>query len=185
MTMYMISESFDKKGRNIFKCIGVTDADSKKHTLWFFDHQKGREYVKNSFGVTHYMWEPLDPHKMPIADYPCSGVPGGVFSKRAVDVLRDRLSVHGDLHPLQMESGESYYLFDCWADIDCNGFVASSAIDGGVIKSIAFSSTTILPDLFMIKGSPYTVVDESFKELVESNGLTGMVFSPVEIIFSD
>ncbi len=181
MTRYVITGAYDEKGTNLFKSISVTDADRKKHMSWFFDHQKGREYVKKSFGVTHYRWSPFDPSNMPIADCP----DWVAFSQRAIDVLRERLAPYGDLHPLIMESGEDYYFFDCWADIACNGFVASSAIDGGVIISITFSSGTILPDLFMIKGSPYPVVDESFKELVESSGLTGMVFSPVEIIFAD
>ncbi len=179
MTKYVITGAYDEKGTNQFKSISVTDEDRKKHISWFFDHQKGREYAKSTFGITHYMWEPLDPPEMPFADCP----DWVAFSQRAIDVLRERLTPYGDLHPLIMESGEDYYFFDCWADITCNRFVASSPFDGGVIKSITLSSGTILPDLFMIEGSPYPVVDESFKQLVESAGLTGMVFSPVEIVF--
>ncbi len=54
MTMYAISEVFDKNGDNLFKSITVTDADRKKHVSWCLDHQKGREYVRSSFGVTHF-----------------------------------------------------------------------------------------------------------------------------------
>ncbi len=185
MTRYVITNAFDKKGMSLFKTIAVADADRKRHITWCLDHQKGREYVKNSFGITQYMWEPLDPPGLPIADHPCSGFPGGAFSKQGVDVLGERLNAHGDLHPLKMDDESEYYLFDCWSFVICKSFTSSGACNGGVIKSIVVQQGTELPDVFMIKKSPWLIVDEVFKELAESNNLTGMVFSPVEIIFSD
>ncbi len=122
---------------------------------------------------------------MPIADYPSSGFPSGVFSKRAIDLLRDRLLAQGDLHPLKMGDGTDYSLFDCWTRITSSSFVSSGVCDGGIIKSMTVPAGTELPDLFMLNKSARLIVDEAFKELVESADLTGMVFSPVEIIYSD
>ncbi len=185
MTMHAVNNVFDKKGTNLFRSVCVTDADRKKYISWLFEHQKGREHAKNSFGITHYQWDPTDPVDIPIADHPCSGTPAGVFSKRAIDALHDQLTTHGDLHSLKMDDCEGYYLFDCWSFVACNDFVSSGACDGGVIKKITVSSAITLPCVFMLENAPGLVVSDQFKQLVESNNLTGMVFSPVEIIFTD
>jgi len=173
MRWYILSTGWDADGNNLYKCISATDADKDKYIEWLIDHQKGRVFTKKSFGEMHFQWEPLDPANMPIADFPSGGGPGGIFSRKAVNALIQWLDNAGDLHSLIMDEKDQYFLFDCWV------YISIISMENG---SITINAGTALPDLFRDSARPGLFVNESFKQSAESAGLTGMVFSPVDVV---
>jgi len=154
----------------------------KKSLQWDFDHQKGREFVKNSFGKMRHTWYPEDNQNVPIADFPPSCAVSGFFSEKAINVLRDLLEKHGDLHNASIKSGENYFLYDCWSFVDFGRMGIANIFDGGHIKSITVSPVDfVFPEVFLCKGYPRLVVNEQFKQIADDNKLTGIVFSPIKV----
>jgi len=181
MALYNITTDYDKNGISRFKDIIISPSDMKKNLQCDFDHQKGREYTKKSFGeMRHRWWQDKGP-ELPIADCPSSCAPGGFFSERAVNVLRDLFEKYGDLHQIIMETGENYFLYDCWSFVDYIHLGVADITDDGDIKSITVLDDFVFPEVFLCKSWPGLIVDEKFKQIADDNELTGIVFSPIKV----
>lgn len=181
MNRYVALAVFDKKGMHAFRSAGPVDDDIRKSIQWGLDHQKGREFASKSFGLMRYRWADCGQVKLPIADMPSSPNSFGIFSEKAVNVLRVLLEKHGDIHPLIMESGERYFLFDCWSFVQFESILIANIEGIGNIKGFDVASDIILPDVFSNKKWPGLIVNEQFKSLAEDAGLSGAIFSPVTI----
>lgn len=176
--MYLLRPEFDQDGDTVFRSVGVISADRKKWLNWVFNHQHGRDAVKDAFGIIRYEWR--DPKGKPVADFPSSGDPGGTYSARAVEALRDMLEANGDLHSLQFENDEiQYFLFDCWSKFEATPNPEFNMFQPTSLKSISINGDAILPDICIVKSVPGLIVSERFKAVAETAGLTGMVFSEV------
>ncbi len=179
---YILRSAFNKNGDHLFRPINVVESDIEKSILWDAEHRKGREFVKRSFCIIRYEW---GLKKLPLADHPSSSNPFGVFSKKAVDALGAELEKHGDLYHLDISSGEDYFLYDCWSFVHYNEISTRKTHDGKSIKVIEIADTNNIPSVFSGDKWPGLIVTDAFKQIAESTGLTGMVFSPVEIIVTD
>jgi len=179
--MFIVLPAFDKDGSHMFKSLGSTDFDRQKYLQWRFDHQKGREFTKKSFGEIHYEWDSVNPDELPVADFPSSSNPFGIFSCKAVDALRDLLEKFGDLHPIIMTTGEAYFLYDCWSFVDYEYATPVNASAGTLIRCIDLDGSLVLPEVFCGSKWPGLIVAEQFKQTAEDAGLTGMVFAPIQI----
>jgi len=181
MNWYVVLHAFNSSGHNLFKSISITNADLEKLRQWSFDHQKGREFVKNSFGNIHCEWDINDPNELPAPDFPSSYNSKGSFSQKAIDALSFLLIEHGDLHLLIMATGERYFIFDCWSFVEAISFERAKFSDGGHVKLIDIKGDTSLPDIFRVNRKPDLIVNDKFKNAAENAGLTGMVFAPIKI----
>lgn len=180
--MYLLRPEFDKDGDTVFRSVGVIAADRKKWLNWISSHQYGRDAVKDAFGIIHYEWR--DPNGKPVADFPSCGDPGGTYSARAVEALRDMLETNGDLHPLLLENEKEiqYFLFDCWSKFEATPNPEFNMFQPTSLKSISINGDAVLPDICIVKPAPGLIVSERFKTVAEAAGLTGMVFSEVEAL---
>jgi len=181
MTWYAVLHPSDSNGNSLFKTMHIADGDIEKLTQWEFNHQKGREFVKNTFGDIHYEWDNDDSDGLLVPDFPSSGNPCGDFSQNAVDALSSLLIKYGDLHPLIMATGERYFTYDCWSFISALSIERARFSDGGHVKAIDIKEDLFLPEIFMVNRQPKLIVGENFKKAAEDAGLTGMVFAPILI----
>lgn len=180
MKAFFLQPQFTESGDTVFRSVGVTREDMPAMTKWYFTHQEGREVTKASFGVKRFCWR--DPRRKKIADFPSSGEPGGIYSVKAVNVLRDLLEPSGDLHRLMFEGNEAeYFLFDCWSKLQATPNSEFNMFRLGSLKSIAVKSDAVLSDICSVDGLPGLVVSERFKLTAEAAGLTGMQFYEIEI----
>ena len=183
MKFFLLSPAYDKDGDTIFRSVGVIPKDSKKLVAWHGRHQQGRQEAKNSFEHLRYHWR--DPKIKIIADYP-SGSSGDVFSSKAITILHEMLEANGDIHPLVFEEIDvSYSLFDCWSFVGAKTNEDYNWFRDGSLKTLTVENSEDLPDVFVVKKPktiPGLIVSERFKTAAEQAGLTGMVFTEIEII---
>lgn len=181
MKAFFLQPQFTESGDTVFRSVGVTREDMPAMTKWYFTHQEGREVTRASFGVKKFCWR--DPKRKKIADYPSSGEPGGIFSAKAVGVLRDLLEPSGDIHRLMFEGNEAdYFLFDCWSKLQATPNQEFNMLQPGSLKSISVRSDTALPDICIVDRLPGLIVSERFKLRAEAAGLTGMQFLELAVI---
>lgn len=141
-------------------------------------------------------WEPLtvrlhrqDPTGKPLlpGDFPAllPGVP--VFSRRAVDALRDLLEPHGEILPLLCEEGD-YFLYNVIRVIDALDLARCEIPrypDGSLAKyveSYAFKPELVRDALiFKVPNFRHSevFVTDRLVERVEQNGLRGFDFEPL------
>lgn len=127
-----------------------------------------------------------DPRRLPKGDFP-SLIPGvPVFSRIAVEALRDLLEANGEIFPAKID-GERYFLFNVTrvADVlDEADSTLSRFKDGRVFYIDCYSflveklqGLSIFKIPQMVSGNIY--VTDAFVELVESAGLKGFWFPAV------
>lgn len=174
----------DDKGESVFRSVGVIDGDRQRLTSWRLAHQQGREITAASFGAIHFEWR--DAQSKLVADFFPSTEPGGIYSAKAIDALKEFLEANGDIHPLEfVDSATHCFLFDCWSRFEADPDAGFSFFDAGRLKSIMVKAMVVQPDIFIAKGIPGLFVSERFKAAAEAAGLTGMTFTEVEVIQND
>lgn len=179
--IFFLQPQFTQSGDTVFRSVGVSPDDRGKMVAWYGCHQLGRGATKSSFGLLHYTWR--DPQRKKIADFPSCGEPGGIYSAKAIEVLKKMLEANGDIHPLAFEGNEAdYFLFDCWSKLDGTPNLEFNMFQPASLKSISINGDTVLPDICIVDRLPGLIVSEQFKAAAEAAGLTGMVFSEVEVI---
>lgn len=180
MNVFFLQPKYTPKGDTVFRSVGVSPEDRKKMVAWYGSHQHGREVTKTSFGTLHYAWR--DPQRKKIADFPSCSDPGGVYSAKAIEALREMLEANGDIHPLVFEEEAlSYFLFDCWSKCQVTLNTEFNPFQSGSLKSITVGANAVLPDVCIVDRIPGLIVSVRFKAAAEAAGLTGMVFTQVEV----
>lgn len=181
MKAYLLTSAYDQQENSVFRSVGVVDADRQRLTAWRFAHQQGREFTRAAFDSMRFEWR--DPKQKPIADFPASTEPGGIYSARAVDALRGFLEPNGDIHALEfVDPVIRYFLFDCWSDVVVMPNTGYNLFHPESLKSIAVNPETPMPDIFNTDNISGLLVSERFKAAAETAGLTGMVFTEVTVI---
>ncbi|MDP2759905.1 MAG: hypothetical protein Q8O64_05795 [Sideroxyarcus sp.] len=184
MKAYLIRSLYDDGGDTVFRSVGVAGECRSMLTRWYLFHSMGRNDTREAFGKVHFEWRDLS--SKPIADFPSCTVPDGVWSVKAVEVLGDFLRANGDLHPLMFEDdSDKYMLYDCWSKFSAQPNEGFSSFVPTSLKSIAIGRGIVLPDIFSASIEIGLMVSERFKEAAEAAGLTGMVFTEVEVIRND
>lgn len=183
MKAYRLRHACDEHGNPLFRAVRLSDEDRPKLTIWYLSHQRGREHAKAAFGAVHFEWDNAD--SRPIADFPFTSDPLGIWSVRATTVLGEFLRKNGDLHPILLESqANRYELFDCWQRIDASPNAGFSAFVGEPLRSITINPEIILPDMFLVSLSIGLIVSERFKMAAEKTGLTGLAYAEVDVLRS-
>ena len=134
-------------------------------------------------------WKPIvvKGRTRPFNDYPCLGMMVPVFSRRAVDALRDYLEPNGELLPLIHPAGE-YYAFNCRTIVEVLDREASQALWSPVEPRLGtmFDYYAIYADrltgvsIFRMREQPNLVfVTTSFVDRARQHGLNGFHFVKV------
>lgn len=183
MKTYRLGHACDKSGAPVFRAVTLSDEDRRRLAIWYLAHQRGRAHAKSAFVTVHFEWDRAD-HR-PIADYPVTADPLGIWSIRATSVLGEFLKKSGDLHPVLLEGEPNRYeLFDCWRRIDMTPNAGFSTFGGEPLRSIAVKPEIVLPDIFLASISIGLMVSERFKMAAETAGLTGMAYAEVDVLRS-
>lgn len=176
--IYFLQPQYTKSGDTVYRSVIIAKDDRHAHIKWLGLHQVGRETTKAGFGVRRIVWS--DPPKKKIADFPSSGEPGGIYSTKAIEALREILEANGDIHPLVLEDeAADYFLFDCWSKCQATPNPEFNSFQPGSLRSITVESDAVLTDVCIVDRLPGLIVSERFKAATEAAGLTGMVFTQV------
>jgi len=167
MLNYILTTSCDEHNKPLFKSVTIANRDKRRFVRWQRDHQKGREFVNQSFRDMRFAWGTDGTSNLSIADFPFTSDSGSLFSQKAVFVLRSFLLANGDLHPIIMPDDYPYYLFDCWPQLQ--------PITTRLFNDKGLPSQPFLNDIYMSNDS--LIVSEKFKEIACNANLTGMLFT--------
>lgn len=179
MKVYQLRPEYDRTGESVFRAICIADKDMDAFLQWNGEHSKGREHARLAFKTNHFEWN--DPISKPEADFP--GAAMALFSARAADALRPFLEANGDLHPILVnDQPGQYFFYDYWSWLDATTNPEFNMFVPGSLKSIFITPGAVIPDIFEGPGLVGLMVSEQFKVAAEAAGLSGMVFTEVEVI---
>lgn len=170
MKIYRLVPLYDEKGDTVFRSVGLSDVGDSMP--WAMLQRRGRAAVREEYVPLRFDWR--DPAKKAIADFPGTTELHAVFSRRAVEALRDMLEPSGDFYELVFaEDSIEYWLYRSWSELDV---VESRDTDSYRLRNASFKAG-VLPDVFTIPEEAQSLfVSERFKERVEKSHLTGMRF---------
>ncbi|MHB8409978.1 MAG: hypothetical protein ACYDHY_18155 [Acidiferrobacterales bacterium] len=145
----------------------------------FMDMQReGREYVRAHYRPLNCDW--CGQMHLPWADYADANFGDAVFSRKAVEVLRDLLEGPGDIYPLKFAHRKPEYLMYLhWTRIDALDMDIPDLACGHVSTPVPFKPGVTLPAIFMVMQENALWVTEDFKRRAEEAGLTGFDFQYV------
>ena len=183
MKTYRLGHACDRSGNPLFRAVTLAEEDRRKLTVWYLAHQRGRKQARAAFGAVNFEWDGTD--RKPIADFPVTSDPLGIWSVRATSVLGELLGKCGDLHPVLVErQPDRYEMFDCWQRVDATPNAGFSAFSGEPLRSLSVKAEVVLPDIFLVSISIGLMVSDRFKTTAEKAELTGMAFAEVDVLRS-
>lgn len=159
----------DPKELRKFFGLGKGDAEKILRMKIFFD--AGEAYNASNIILTDYINSPVAP----------------LFSKRAVEILKDRVCDEALFVPVTIRcSGECYEWYACRIDkrvklINEETSVFSELTDGTKIISLARYRTDIEEGFYMAKDIDYNdvpIMSESFKSICDENNLNISFLDP-------
>lgn len=113
-----------------------------------------------------------------------------IFSERAWDVLRPCIGYCCEALPITLPSASAYYIvhvMDTFACVNMKDSEVKRYSDGGIMKIIRYSLNMSSINGKTIFKLPHDMggellVSEGFRQLVEMNGLKGLVFDEIPLV---
>ena len=142
------------------------------------------------------LWKPcrLLGKVQPYHDYPSPGSETAIFSRRAVETLKDLLLPSGELLPTITQTGE-YYVYNILHKSDAFDVTASIAEfmpSSGKETAFSIERYELRPEkmgnhaVFRLREDPASImVTDRFKERVEKAGLNGFFFAKIWPLAAD